>query len=796
MELFKLFGTIAVNNADANDAIDKTTGKAEKAQERMQKAFSLVGKAAVAAATAAATGIAAITKSSLEAYGDYEQLVGGVETLFKDSADAVIEYAANAYQTAGMSANTYMETVTSFSASLLQSLDGDTEAAVEYANMAITDMSDNANKMGSSMESIQNAYQGFAKQNYTMLDNLKLGYGGTKTEMERLITDAEDLNSTFHAARDENGDLAMSYSDIVDAIHIVQTNMGITGTTAEEAATTIQGSLASVKAAWENLLTGMADNNQDFEELLNNLINTSTTLLSNVIPRIQIILQHIPALASGILGTIPPNIISALSDITSAVGIAAAAFVGLKAGMAIQGAVQAFQKAKVALALFSAQAGETTIAQAALNGTLKASEVITALLTGKMTLAELAQAALAKGQAVLNAVMSANPIAIVVMAIAALVAIFVVLWNKCDWFRNFWINLWENVKNVFSIVVDAIKTGLSNVAEFFSTIWNSVSEFVSNAWETIKSVVEVGIMFLQSIFEAAFDILTLPWQFIWENFGDEITAAWETIKNAVQSALDFISNIISTVMTTVQTTWDTVWNAISSFLTPILNKIKSAVTTVFNAIKSAITSAVNTVKSIVTTAFNAVKNAIETPLNAAKNTVSNIFNTIKTTISNVINSAKNIVSTGLNAIKGFFDKLKIKFPDIKLPHFSIKGEFSLKPPSVPHLGVDWYAQGGILEEPTIFGYNPETGRVKVGGEAGREAVAPIETLLDYIRTAVREENGGVADALTKIISMLAEYLPGMANMQLVTDTGALVGALAPQMDSKLGDINRLRERGR
>lgn len=249
--------------------------------------LALAGAKAIGAGVAAgAAAVVAVTKQAVDAYGEYEQLVGGVETLFKENADAVLQYANEAYKTAGLSANEYMETVTSFSASLLQALGGDTEKAADYADMAITDMADNANKMGSSMESIQNAYQGFAKQNYTMLDNLKLGYGGTKTEMERLVEDAEKLNKSFKAQRDENGDLTLSYADIVDAIHIVQEEMGITGTTAKEASSTIQGSVSSMKAAWKNFLTSLGSG-EGLEDAIGNLISTAETVLINLLPVIK-----------------------------------------------------------------------------------------------------------------------------------------------------------------------------------------------------------------------------------------------------------------------------------------------------------------------------------------------------------------------------------------------------------------------------------------------------------------------------------------------------------------------------
>ncbi len=298
MNLFELFFKVDVDD----QASDKISGLSSKLGNGLKTAAK-IGTAAVAAA---GTAIVAIGKQAIEQYADYEQLVGGVETLFKQSADTVMGYAENAYKTAGMSANEYMETVTSFSASLLQSLDGDTAAAAEKANLAITDMSDNANKMGTDMEMIQNAYQGFAKQNYTMLDNLKLGYGGTKEEMQRLLEDAEKLSGIEY-------DIS-SYADIVDAIHVVQTEMGITGTTAKEASTTIQGSLASMKGAWKNLLVGMADDNADFGQLVNNLVDSAVTVGENIIPRVEQTIQGLATFISSASDTIIPLVVETIAN--------------------------------------------------------------------------------------------------------------------------------------------------------------------------------------------------------------------------------------------------------------------------------------------------------------------------------------------------------------------------------------------------------------------------------------------------------------------------------------------------
>lgn len=277
----------------------------QKVLGKIGSAVNTAVKASAAAVGAASAGVAALGTACINAYADYEQLAGGVETLFKDSAETIHSYADNAYKTAGLSANEYMETVTSFSASLLQSLDGDTEKAAAAADLAITDMADNANKMGTAMESIQNAYQGFAKQNYTMLDNLKLGYGGTKEEMQRLLADAEKLSGVKY-------DLS-SYADIVEAIHVIQTEMGITGTTAKEASTTIQGSVASMKAAWANLMVGMADDTQDFDLLLSNFIESIGTVADNLLPRIGIVIEGMGKLVAGLA----PEIASALPTLTN-----------------------------------------------------------------------------------------------------------------------------------------------------------------------------------------------------------------------------------------------------------------------------------------------------------------------------------------------------------------------------------------------------------------------------------------------------------------------------------------------
>nr|DAE03778.1 MAG TPA: tail tape measure protein [Myoviridae sp. ct2Pw37] len=325
-EKVKLFKT-QLNNAESQLAsMEEQTDKSTKEIKEMKKGFDDAGSGALkfgdilkanVLSEAIVSGIKKlgsvvkevgsafikIGKQALDSYADYEQLVGGVETLFKDNASTVENYANNAYKTAGLSANEYMETVTAFSASLLQSLNGDTAKSAEVADIAITDMADNANKMGTSMDMIQNAYQGFAKQNYTMLDNLKLGYGGTKTEMERLLADAQKISGVKYDISNLN--------DVYQAIHVIQGELGITGTTAKEASTTIQGSVSAMKSAWQNMLTGIADDNADFDGLINNLVDSIGTAAENIMPRVQIIIDGVIAL----VGQLGEKIVEHLPEI-------------------------------------------------------------------------------------------------------------------------------------------------------------------------------------------------------------------------------------------------------------------------------------------------------------------------------------------------------------------------------------------------------------------------------------------------------------------------------------------------
>lgn len=332
-------GSVIIDTELDNSGVEKDSSKLKSILSKVGSVASTAMKGVGVAVGTATTAVAGLVTASVNAYAEYEQLVGGVDTLFKSSSQKLQSYADIAYKTAGMSANEYMNTVTSFSASLLQSLGNDTEKATEYANQAVIDMSDNANKMGTSMESIQYAYQGFAKQNYTMLDNLKLGYGGTKEEMERLLEDASKLSGIEF-------DIS-SFADVTQAIHVIQENMEIAGTTAKEASTTIQGSLNSVKGAWENLLVGMTNPNADFDTLIQNLVDSIATAGENLLPAIEQALigvsELIDSLFPLIAQKIPDLIVQVLPQLISAgTGIVTSLVTGIQQNLPalVQGAIQ------------------------------------------------------------------------------------------------------------------------------------------------------------------------------------------------------------------------------------------------------------------------------------------------------------------------------------------------------------------------------------------------------------------------------------------------------------------------
>lgn len=823
-------------------------------------AFKAAAKAGVAGLGAASVGIAAFSKKALDAYADYEQLVGGVETLFGSAAGTVMQYADQAFQSAGLSANDYMETVTSFSASLLQSLNNDTGKAAEYANQALVDMSDNANKMGSNMVDIQNAYQGFAKQNYTMLDNLKLGYGGTKEEMERLIEDANKLKK----ANGETANLSISsFADIVEAIHLVQTEMGITGTTAKEASTTIQGSVSAMKAAWTNLMVGVADDTQDFDQLMDNFVSSAATAASNILPRLETILTG----TGQLITKMAPIITAAMPVLVQAV-LPAMIEAGVSLISAFAGSIISSGPALVQTAMDAIQTVLTNglgLSDSTANGIMG---VLQSLLEGCQTIFTGIGDAFGTVRDTVNTIMADagitwtdvwNGIAAGISAAAAIISgVITGIADTIAWvvaeantdgtvLNDIWTGVQSAVQevgdivdSVFDDVQNVISGAIATVSEDVTTagitwdgVWNGICTVVDTAGAAISSALGVlgdfmswltsgsagaeafqaaivgivaaitaynAIMGVQqaitTVVTAAQAALNLVMAanpimlvvmavaalvagliYLWntnEGFREAVTTAWEAIKSAFSAAIDAICGFFSNLAATASSIWNSITttisnavNTVSTTVSNVFNAVKTTVSSIWTGIKTTISNVVNSIKTTVSNVFNSVKTAISTPLTAAKTTVVSIFSSIKTTISDKIQAAKNAVHNAIEAIKEKFN-FSWSLPKLKLPHITISGSFSIVPPSAPSFGISWYAKAMntpmLLRSPTIFG--AAGGNLLGGGEAGDEVVSGAKTLMGMIRGAVGGELSGNTSALEAKLDRLITLLARMTGVTI------------------------------
>ena len=572
MNLFELFVKIGADTTEANKGIDEVGQKTSGLGEKLKSGLATAGKVAVAGVAAGATAIGALGTKAVEAYADYEQLVGGVETLFKDSQDQVMDYANNAYKTAGLSANEYMETVTSFSASLLQSLDGDTSAAADKANLAITDMSDNANKMGTDMTSIQNAYQGFAKANYTMLDNLKLGYGGTQAEMERLLADAEKISGIKY-------DIS-SYADIVDAIHVVQTEMGITGTTAEEAASTIQGSFGMMKSAWQNLVTGMADPSQDLGVLVGNFTESVVTFGNNVIPRIQELLPRIVEATTSligtvseqlpaILGTVLPSLVEGATNLVTGLMAALPSVLSVLADVAPT-VINTLVPALIELLPQITQTGIDVIVSLAqgiadalpqlIPAATDAIIEIVEVLTSPENLGNLIDAALAIILALVDGLVDATPklIAAVPDIIANLVTAIIANMPKI---------LEAGVEITMALADGLIKALPELIAAIPNLILGIVQGIIDNLPEIIMAGPKIIAALASGLIEAIPDIVMVIPQLIWSIVDTFLSFDWGSIgKNIVEGIKNGFVNMWNSFKQTVENVFTGLVDGVKSFL--------------------------------------------------------------------------------------------------------------------------------------------------------------------------------------------------------------------------------------
>ena len=700
MELFRILGKIAIDNAEAKKKIGETGQEGGK----LAKVFSTMGRGAAVAGKAIATGLAVgagacvgLATAAIKSYGDYEQLVGGVETLFgtrgaktlqeyadmvgksvkdveaefgmlQEAQSRVMENASNAYKTAGLSVNEYMESVNGIAAALNQSSASQLESA-DLANQAVIDMSDNAAKMGTSMEAIQNAYAGFSKQNYTMLDNLKLGYGGTKEEMQRLLKDAEKISGIKY-------DIS-SFADVTQAIHVMQEEMGIAGTTAKEAAGTIQGSFGMLKGAWSNLLVGFSDPSADLQSLINNVFESATTFAGNLVPRITQVFQGIATAFKTLVPMLAGEIPNLFNQVLPALVDGAVALVdGLVAALpgimsAIQavlpGLIQGVNQILSGLidALIAALPMLIDGCMLLVDGLIGAlPQIITAIVAALPTLipqlidavVNIIMMLVTMFPQIIQPIIDALP-TIIVAIVDALVSNLPVLIQGC-------VQLIGALAAALPQVVGALWTAIGQIFVLLGQkilgFFEPVKTAVSNAWQAMGNV--PGLSSLKTMIEQVWAAIMSHIRTVLSAISSVVSTAWNAIKNVISTVLNAVKNVISTAWNAIKTIVSNVmklissvlkgdWEGVKSAISNILNAIKSVITSVWNGIKSVISSVLNGIKSVVSSVWNGIKSVISSALNSTKSIISSVWNGIKSTISSVINGVKSTVKSGFNDVK-------------------------------------------------------------------------------------------------------------------------------------------------
>ena len=740
---------------------------------------SLVG---VMTKVIAAAGIGKAFSAAISEGAALQQSLGGIETLFKGSADKVKGYANEAYKTTGLSANAYMENVTGFSASLLQSLGGDTNKAAETANMAMIDMSDNANKMGTSMESIQMAYQGFAKQNYTMLDNLKLGYGGTKQEMQRLLADAEKLTGVKY---DIN-----NLSDVYSAIHAIQENLDITGTTAKEAASTFSGSFDSMKAAAQNVLGKLALGENILPSLHALLKTTSTFLFDNFLPMIGnvfsglglVLTEGISQIASqlfwdafgsavfdqlsrvtgifetffdmifgslskqdniDILNTIGfseeaatqivniadnirvtfENIGSAIGDVIGIVGDFVGDLLGIKdgeqgvnlLGTAFESVTNFVRTASEHLSKFTKWLKDSPIAldllksavvgitsawagykavmtvikgiEAIRNATLSITNGLMLaqfVRTGALTTAEAANAAATMGASgafgIFNAVLAANPIGLIVTAVAALTAGLVwfftqtetgqKIWSSfVDWIKQAWqgiadffVGLWSGISEGASTLWDGVVTTWNAYVESLKAMWNAVVTFFSDLWESIKEAASTAWTLITTAVMTVVQPFIDGFMNIWNNISDGLTQVWEGIKLIFEGAWEFIKSIFLGAILIIIDLVTGNFGQLGADLSLIWEGIQNGVSMIWEGIKTYFSGVVDVIVGYATGVFENFSNVLSTIWEFIKTAASMAWEWIKSTVSNLITGliqgAQNLWNNFVSFLSGLWENIK------------------------------------------------------------------------------------------------------------------------------------------
>lgn len=584
----------------------------------------------------------------VKSFASLEQAVGGIETMFKGSADTVIKNSETAYKRAGVSGVKYMEQVTSFSASLLQGLGGDTAQAAKYADMAIVDMSDNANKFGTNISDIQNAYQGFAKDNYTMLDNLKLGYGGTQEEMARLVNESGVMGDSFKATAKNVKDIP--FDKLIQAIHVTQERLGVTGTTAKEASETVSGSFEAMKASAQNLVAGLGQKNADIKGLMQNLKDTIINFKNNVVRVLGTIWDNLPLSPLqkwiGAIVVSAGPILTVVGTITKVVGT----IVGVvsKVSGTISSLIAGFQSATAGGSAISGVFGSIGTAIGSITAPVWAViGVIALFVAGLVGLYKSSEEFRDKVNSAFQAVYKAVSSAIneVVNFVKQIFGTLISWWNE-----NHQLIL-QTAETVWNAIKSVVETIVNAIAPIIEAGWNAIVPIVTTVWDLIKNVVETGLNVILEIIKLVMQIINGDWSGAWETIQNIALTIWEGIKTAIGIAIEGLTQIIQTGLELLNQIWTTIWNTIMAVVSPIWEFICNLVSTSIQFVSDTINNVLTFISETWNTVWTTISDFLSNTWTAISGTVSTFINEVWQTIQNVLNTISETWNNIWTAVK-------------------------------------------------------------------------------------------------------------------------------------------------
>ena len=870
MDLFRLVGSIFINNSDANSQIDNTTKKAEGMSKKLSSAFKTAGDKITGVGKTLApisAGVGAILGASVKGASDFNDGMAKMSTLFDTTQTSVTdlskefldlsnktglsatELAEAGYQ--ALSAGQNVETVGKFvetAGNLAKAGFTSTTTAVDVLTTAMNAYGEGAgtaeeisnklvrtqnlgkttvdelassmgkiiptaSSMGVNIDNLTSGYVSLTKQGIataeatTYMNSMLNELGDSGTDLGGILKDQtgksfqELMNEGYSLAdvlqitknyADENG---IAYNELWGSAEAGKAGLAILNGGVEEfnsTVSTMADKTDDVGQALDKLNTPSAKARKALTQVKNSGIELGTSLLSAMLPTIEKCVGAVERFSTWF---------SSLDDKTKVVIGGVMAFVaGLAPFLLILGKV---------ISVVGTVVGWFSTLSAAV---ISAGGVI-ALLT--------------------------NPITLVVGAILGLIAVFTTLYTTNEDFRNLVQEAWTTIQSTIGTVISSVQGLISEFVNIAKAMWSAWGDdliaLATNAFTFISSFIDNTLKIIQAIIKTVTSVIKGDWTAAWNNIKTLLTTVWNAIKSLITTALNVIKSLITTALNVIKTTFSTVWNAVKSLVSTVWNAMKSTISTVLNAIKSTISNVLNSIKSTISTVWNAIKSTVTNVLNAIKTTVTNVWNNIKSKISNSINGIKSSISSGMNSAKstvtGVLNAIKSKFtsiwntckstvqtaistiksamnfswslPHLKLPHISISGSFSLNPPSAPHFSIDWYKKAMdnplMFTRPTLFDVNPLTGTAKGAGEAGDEVMIGKNTMLGMIQEAVRNEVGNTFEALNRILErifqLLSDYIPDLTNKKVVLDTGAVVGELAPKMDTEFGKIIKHKGRG-